>query len=161
MLDSMRTMWAGQPSPTPTQPTPQQGELFSRPTYQHSSARAASAGAPGLVPALQMARSNRQRFDGDGTPAEQQPDSARRRAASARAAANSLGGGVGTPFEDPSTARFNYEQVASARASLNPVCKELYLTEDDFQRIFGMDKKSFYSMRLWKQRDIKKRVGLF
>ena len=64
-------MWA-QPSPMPTQATAQHSELFSRPTYQHSSTRAAG----GLVPALQMARTNAQRFEGDGTPAEQQPDSA-------------------------------------------------------------------------------------
>ena len=83
------------------------------------------------------------------------------RAASARAAAASLGGGGGTPFDDPATTRYKYEQVSSARASLNPVCKELYLTEDDFVRIFGMDKKSFYSMKLWRQRELKKQVGLF
>ena len=45
-----------------------------------------------------------------------------------------------------------YEQVTSARDSLNPVCKELYLVDADFEKIFGMGKKEFYSMRLWRQR---------
>ena len=38
---------------------------------------------------------------------------------------------------------------------------ELYLHENEFVGLFGMEKKDFYSMRLWKQRELKKRVGLF
>ena len=87
-------------------------------------------------------------------------DSARRRAAAAAAAGNSLSGGAAA-FDDPQTHRYSYEHITSARDSLNPVCKELYLAEEDFQHIFGMDKMSFYSMKLWKQRELKKRVGLF
>ena len=58
----------------------------------------------------------------------------------------------------PCCARYAYEEVTTARSNLNPMCKELYLFDDDFSAIFGMDKKAFYSMPLWKQRDLKKRV---
>lgn len=70
---------------------------------------------------------------------------------------------AGSPdhFADPTSQRLSYEQVTSARDALNPVCKELYLEDDDFLRIFQVDKVSFYSMKLWKQRDLKRRVGLF
>ena len=64
-------------------------------------------------------------------------------------------------FADPQTKRFSYEHIATSRDALNPVCKELYLTEEDFKRILGIEKVAFYSMPLWKQRELKKRVGLF
>ena len=65
-------------------------------------------------------------------------------------------------FDDPQTHRYSFEQIHTSRKDgVNPVCKELYLEDGDFEHIFGMSKKSFYSMRLWKQRDLKKRVGLF
>ena len=31
----------------------------------------------------------------------------------------------------------------------------------DFEAVFKMTKKDFYALRLWKQRELKKRVGLF
>ena len=74
--------------------------------------------------------------------------------------AKRLAGGAG-PLFTPLDSRMSFEQVTSARDSLNPVCKELYLTDDDFRNIFGMEKAAFYGMRLWKQRDLKKRVGLW
>ena len=56
---------------------------------------------------------------------------------------------------------YSYEQITSARDGLNPVCKELYLTDEDFRRVFGMDQGEFYRLPPWKQREKKKRVGLF
>ena len=66
-------------------------------------------------------------------------------------------------FADPKTFRFNYEEITSGRGAtpVNPLCKELYLSDDEFRQVFEMDKKTFYAMRLWKQRELKKRVGLF
>ena len=74
----------------------------------------------------------------------------------------------GTPatYADPQTYRFHYEEITSSRGystdrSLNPVCKELYLVDEDFFAIFGMSKKEFYGLKLWKQRELKKKVGLW
>ena len=41
------------------------------------------------------------------------------------------------------------------------MCKELYLRDDDFAKLFQMTKREFYELRLWKQRELKKSVGLF
>ena len=44
---------------------------------------------------------------------------------------------------------------------LNPTCLEMYLSEEEFEATFKMDKDAFYELKQWKQRDLKKRVGLF
>lgn len=66
-------------------------------------------------------------------------------------------------FADPKTFRFNYEEITSGRGSapLNPLCKELYLSDSEFQEVFQMDKQSFYALKLWRQRELKKEAGLF
>jgi hypothetical protein len=86
------------------------------------------------------------------------PTSPRRRAAAAASAGMAASTDM---FADPQTKRFSYEHIATSRDALNPVCKELYLTDEDFKRILGIEKVAFYSMPLWKQRELKKRVGLF
>jgi hypothetical protein len=40
-------------------------------------------------------------------------------------------------------------------------CRELYLSPEDFQRIFGMDKASFGKLPLWTQQFRKKKANLF
>merc|ERR1712083_206660 len=39
--------------------------------------------------------------------------------------------------------------------------KEAYLSDDEFQKVFGMDKEAFYKLRPWKQKNIKRAKGLF
>ncbi len=38
---------------------------------------------------------------------------------------------------------------------------QTYLTDEDFQHIMGMTVEEFKSMTLWRQRELKKKVGLF
>jgi len=38
---------------------------------------------------------------------------------------------------------------------------ETYLSDEDFQSIFKVDRENFYKQPVWKQRDMKKRVNLF
>ena len=66
-------------------------------------------------------------------------------------------------YADPRTSRFNFESIASGRgtAPLDPVCKELYLVDADFQQLFKMSKRDFYELKLWKRVELKKSVGLF
>ena len=85
-------------------------------------------------------------------------DSARRRAKAAALAA----GGEASEYSDPQTARFDVEAIQSGDTPrLNPVCKELYLHDSDFLKIFGMDKDAFWKQPHWKQREAKKKAGLF
>jgi len=39
--------------------------------------------------------------------------------------------------------------------------KQDYLSPEDFQKTFGMDKDAFYELKDWKQKDLRKEVGLF
>jgi hypothetical protein len=32
---------------------------------------------------------------------------------------------------------------------------------EDFAKVFGMPKEEFYALKLWKQRELKKKAGLF
>ena len=38
---------------------------------------------------------------------------------------------------------------------------QTYLSDEDFQSIFKVDRENFYKQPVWKQRDMKKRVNLF
>eukprot|EP00966_Prymnesium_polylepis_P255144 5894737-Prymnesium_polylepis.2 len=89
-------------------------------------------------------------------------DSARRRALAAGKTVEAMGGEA-VDFADPGTERFSLEEITTNRTHrpLNPVCRELYLNEEDFKRVFGMEKELFYSMKLWRQRELKKKMGLF
>lgn len=40
-------------------------------------------------------------------------------------------------------------------------CLEVYLAEDEFEKLFKMEKSLFYKQPAWKQRDLKKRLSLF
>ncbi|XP_041972152.1 villin-like protein quail isoform X2 [Aricia agestis] len=44
---------------------------------------------------------------------------------------------------------------------VDPLTKELYLTHDDFVSTFNMPYSEFRSLPLWKQKELKKSVGLF
>uniref|UniRef100_A0A2K6GD46 Villin like n=1 Tax=Propithecus coquereli TaxID=379532 RepID=A0A2K6GD46_PROCO len=44
---------------------------------------------------------------------------------------------------------------------VDPARKEFYLSDSDFQDIFGKSKEEFYSMAKWKQQQEKKRLGFF
>mmetsp|Transcript_45491 Transcript_45491/g.75563 ORF Transcript_45491/g.75563 Transcript_45491/m.75563 type:complete len:758 (+) Transcript_45491:90-2363(+) len=44
---------------------------------------------------------------------------------------------------------------------LNVPNKEAYIDDNEFQQIFGMDKQQFYTLRPWKQKNLKKSKGLF
>eukprot|EP00892_Ulva_mutabilis_P012906 jgi/Ulvmu1/9989/UM059_0038.1 len=44
---------------------------------------------------------------------------------------------------------------------IDPTIKERYLSDEQFQEVFSMDKAAFAAMPLWKRQDKKKKVGLF
>ncbi|CAK1544198.1 unnamed protein product [Leptosia nina] len=46
-------------------------------------------------------------------------------------------------------------------SDVDPLTKEIYLTHDDFVSTFNMPYNQFRTLPLWKQKNIKKSVGLF
>jgi len=67
-------------------------------------------------------------------------------------------------FADPSEKKYDYETLKSGSprpADVDPTCKELYLLEEEFRTLFGMDHKDFARMPKWKQQNLKKKKQLF
>ena len=50
---------------------------------------------------------------------------------------------------------------AQSEAVLNPMCLEMYLSDEEFTAAFGMGRAEFYALKQWKQRELKKQHGLF
>lgn len=44
---------------------------------------------------------------------------------------------------------------------VDPACKERYLSEADFEEVFGMSRCDYLELKQWKQLQMKKKVGLF
>ncbi|EGV94482.1 Villin-like protein [Cricetulus griseus] len=57
--------------------------------------------------------------------------------------------------------RLVHQAVEDLPQGVDPACKEFYLSDSDFQDIFGKSKEEFYSMAKWKQLQEKKKLGLF
>ena len=51
--------------------------------------------------------------------------------------------------------------AVSVRGSQISAGAMLVMKTQGLKQLFGMEKSAFYGMKLWKQRDLKKRVGLF
>ena len=67
-------------------------------------------------------------------------------------------------YDDPETSRYSLDEISVGGAATdraNPLCKELYLHDSEFEKIFGMGKEPFWKQPAWKQRDAKRKVGLF
>ena len=46
-------------------------------------------------------------------------------------------------------------------AALNKAHEAILLSDAEFEVTFGMGKDAFYELKQWKQRELKKRAGLF
>ncbi|XP_026857817.2 advillin isoform X2 [Electrophorus electricus] len=53
------------------------------------------------------------------------------------------------------------KQAGQLPAGVDPAQKEKYLSDANFQDLFGMSKDGFFSLPQWKQVNIKKKLGLF
>ena len=49
----------------------------------------------------------------------------------------------------------------SAPEGVDPTKKEMYLTDDEFKKVFEMDKPAFASLPAWKQNNLKKKAKLY
>lgn len=74
-------------------------------------------------------------------------------------------GAVGQGYLDPELARFSYEQLlrpdAARELGIDPAGKHLYLDDDEFARVFGMDKAAFAALKKWRQTQLRKDKRLF
>ncbi|XP_058513048.1 villin-like protein isoform X1 [Ochotona princeps] len=57
--------------------------------------------------------------------------------------------------------RLMHQAVEDLPEGVDPTRKEFYLSDSDFQDVFGKSKQEFYSMATWKQQQEKKRLGFF
>lgn len=46
-------------------------------------------------------------------------------------------------------------------SEVDPVCKEVYLHDSEFERVFKMERSAYESLPVWKRQDLKKKAGLF
>ncbi|XP_076841924.1 advillin [Brachyhypopomus gauderio] len=53
------------------------------------------------------------------------------------------------------------KQAMQLPAGVDPAQREKYLSDANFQSLFGMSKDSFFNLPQWKQMNIKKQLGLF
>lgn len=54
-----------------------------------------------------------------------------------------------------------HQAVEDLPPGVDPARREFYLSDSDFQDIFGRSKEEFYSMAKWKQQQEKKKLGFF
>ena len=67
-------------------------------------------------------------------------------------------------FAAEGTVFHNYEELRGAGSRpqyVDPKQKEVYLRDDEFEKVFGMSKAEFHMMPKWKQHGAKKKVDLF
>eukprot|EP00735_Rhodelphis_limneticus_P007815 TRINITY_DN2046_c0_g1::TRINITY_DN2046_c0_g1_i1::g.21800::m.21800 TRINITY_DN2046_c0_g1::TRINITY_DN2046_c0_g1_i1::g.21800 ORF type:complete len:2204 (-),score=806.58,sp/P16157/ANK1_HUMAN/28.42/7e-14,sp/P16157/ANK1_HUMAN/28.93/5e-11,sp/P16157/ANK1_HUMAN/31.16/1e-10,sp/P16157/ANK1_HUMAN/29.83/1e-10,sp/P16157/ANK1_HUMAN/26.51/1e-08,Ank_2/PF12796.2/1.7e-09,Ank_2/PF12796.2/3.9e-15,Ank_2/PF12796.2/3.8e-11,PH/PF00169.24/8.1e-13,PH/PF00169.24/2.1e-14,Ank/PF00023.25/8.8e+03,Ank/PF00023.25/12,Ank/PF00023.25 len=63
---------------------------------------------------------------------------------------------------DPSTTKIPYEQLASkAVPGVDWSCQEAYLSDEEFQKLFGMNRTAFNNLSAWKRKTLKKEKNLF
>ena len=57
---------------------------------------------------------------------------------------------------------FDYETLKTSKPDGVPYDKkEQYLSDAEFEKVFGQTKEQFNKLKDWKQKELKKKVGLF
>ena len=65
-------------------------------------------------------------------------------------------------FLDFSTNKFDYETLKKGiPEGVDPQNKPAYLSDDEFQTVFGMAYEAYKDLKDWKKKDLKKAKGLF
>ena len=65
-------------------------------------------------------------------------------------------------FSDPTKQKFDIEVLRKGcPEGVQPDKKESYLSDEQFQEVFGCNQEAFEQLKPWKQKDIKKAKGLF
>lgn len=53
-------------------------------------------------------------------------------------------------YLDPKTHKFPHEDLKGFPEGVDPTRKEAYLSDSDFQALFGMNLAAFYELKKWK-----------
>jgi hypothetical protein len=64
-------------------------------------------------------------------------------------------------YEDASATHSLDELKKGTPEGVNPSKKEQYLSDTDFEAVFGMNRDKFNELKEWKKKDLKKQRGLF
>eukprot|EP00929_Paragymnodinium_shiwhaense_P112606 TRINITY_DN80862_c0_g1_i1.p1 TRINITY_DN80862_c0_g1~~TRINITY_DN80862_c0_g1_i1.p1 ORF type:complete len:441 (-),score=155.66 TRINITY_DN80862_c0_g1_i1:180-1427(-) len=67
----------------------------------------------------------------------------------------------GPSYADPAEKKFSYEDLKTKPADVDPAKREAYLSDADFQTVFGMSAPEFAKLPKWKQQNLKKAKDLF
>ncbi|CAE8654430.1 unnamed protein product, partial [Polarella glacialis] len=70
----------------------------------------------------------------------------------------------GSLYADPAGKKYSHEELRSSNTrpdDVDPARRELYLTDSDFQAMFGASPADFLKMPKWKQQNLKKAKDLF
>jgi len=70
---------------------------------------------------------------------------------------------VGSAMDQTSSAKYSYERLKQKPlpGDVDATHLEMYLEDNDFERLFGMPVREFIQMPAWKQDGKKKQVGLY
>ena len=80
----------------------------------------------------------------------------------AAAAEAKWGNKTSSEFLDPTKNKFDIEVLRKETPQgVQPDKKEVYLSDEQFQEVFGCNQEAFGQLKAWKQKDIKKAKGLF
>merc|ERR1712137_421265 len=74
------------------------------------------------------------------------------------------GGEGNVSFSDPTETKYGYEVLSKAESrpsDVDPANKEKYLSDEEFQTVFGMHSGDFAALPKWKQQKLKKKKQLF
>lgn len=73
---------------------------------------------------------------------------------------------AGKAYADPATRKFTYKELVAPRAPevdvvVDPTCVPLYLSDAEMQSMIGCTPEEYLKMPDWKQKDLRKKAGLF
>lgn len=64
-------------------------------------------------------------------------------------------------YLDHKTSKFSHQELKGFPAGVDPTKKEAYLSDAEFQTLFGMNYDAFLLLKKWKQQEVKKKHELF
>jgi len=65
-------------------------------------------------------------------------------------------------FADPEEKKYSFDEILNSKpADMDPSRKEAYLSSEEFQSVFGLERSTFATMPRWKQMNLKRDKNLF
>jgi hypothetical protein len=64
-------------------------------------------------------------------------------------------------YEHPRDHKYTLEEIHQRPNEIKRKACELYLSDEEFERVFKMNKEEFYQLKEWKRKNLKKETNLF